>query len=273
MYVDGVLQASTNPNTLVISPGGLRDFAIGANLAPESPVLFFDGLIDEFEFFDRALSSLEIQAIFDAGSAGKCKTPQDQINGLIQQVEALVTAGTLNNGQGNALISKLVGAIAKIEQGNLNAAVNKLQAFINQVQGFINAGTLTPEQGQALIDAAEAVIVVLEAQPRIAEAGLETFEYAQALLEAVPEQYALVPNYPNPFNPSTEIRFDLPEAEHVRLVVYNARGQEVARLVDQPMSAGTHSVTWDAKGLPSGTYLYRLTAGPFSQTKAMALLK
>ena len=59
----------------------------------------------------------------------------------------------------------------------------------------------------------------------------------------------------------------------MRLVVYDVMGREVARLVDQPMSAGTHAVTWDASGLPSGTYLYRLTAGDFSQTKAMALLK
>ena len=89
----------------------------------------------------------------------------------------------------------------------------------------------------------------------------------------LPRDFALAPNYPNPFNPQTTIRFDLPAAMHVRMVVYNAMGQEVARLVDEPLGAGTHAATWDASGFPSGTYLYRLTAGVFSQTKAMILLK
>ena len=89
----------------------------------------------------------------------------------------------------------------------------------------------------------------------------------------VPSEYVLEGNHPNPFNPSTEIRFDLPEPSAVRLVVYDVTGREVARLVDQPMGAGTHAVTWDASGLPSGTYLYRLTAGAFTETKAMTLLK
>ncbi len=89
----------------------------------------------------------------------------------------------------------------------------------------------------------------------------------------MPTAYALRQNYPNPFNPTTEIRFYLPEAEHVRLVVYDVMGRQVRVLVDQPLRAGTHAVTWDASGLPSGAYLYRLAAGPFSQTKAVTLLK
>jgi hypothetical protein len=77
---------------------------------------------------------------------------------LIPDVEALVDAGTLNGGQGNSLISKLSGAIASLDVGNVNAGVNKLDAFINQVIALMNAGTLTPEEGQALIDAASAAI-------------------------------------------------------------------------------------------------------------------
>jgi len=107
---------------------------------------------------------------------------------------------------------------------------------------------------------------------RVAENAGEPTETLK-IAEEVPEAFALAQNYPNPFNPSTEIRFDLPQASPVRLVVYNAMGQEVARLVDQPLHAGTHSVTWDASGLPSGVYLYRLTAGAFIDTKAMTLLK
>ncbi len=57
------------------------------------------------------------------------------------------------------------------------------------------------------------------------------------------------------------------------MIVYDVMGREVARLVDGAMPAGQHRATWDASGLPSGLYLYRLTAGDFSQTKLMTLLK
>ena len=95
----------------------------------------------------------------------------------------------------------------------------------------------------------------------------------QGVPSDVPAGFVLAQNHPNPFNPSTEIRFDLPEASPVQLVIYNTLGREVVRLVDQPMDAGTHAVTWDASGLPSGLYLYQLTAGAFTETKALTLLK
>ena len=63
------------------------------------------------------------------------------------------------------------------------------------------------------------------------------------------------------------------EAAEVRLIVYDVVGREVARLVDAAMPTGQHRATWDASGLPSGTYLYRLTAGTFTETKAMTLMK
>ena len=97
---------------------------------------------------------------------------------------------------------------------------------------------------------------------------------AQALL---PSAYALEPNYPNPFNPTTEIRFALPEAANVRLVVYDALGREVARLVDGPVAAGYQHATFEAANLPSGVYLYRLeakgAAEAFSKTGRMVLVK
>ncbi len=89
----------------------------------------------------------------------------------------------------------------------------------------------------------------------------------------VPATFALHAAYPNPFNPATEIRFDLPEAVPVTLVVYDATGREVARLVDGPLAAATHAVTFDATDLPSGVYLVRLAAGPFAQTRRVVLLK
>lgn len=85
--------------------------------------------------------------------------------------------------------------------------------------------------------------------------------------------FGLEPNYPNPFNPSTEIRFALPEAAHVTLVVYDVTGREVMRLVDGALEAGRHQVRWDASSLPSGVYLYQLRAGSFTKTQRMTLVK
>ena len=92
---------------------------------------------------------------------------------------------------------------------------------------------------------------------------------------SLPTEYVLDQNYPNPFNPSTTIDFSLPATETVTLTVYNVLGQKVATLIaDEAMSAGTHSVQFDATQLSSGMYLYRLEAGKaFSRTMPMMLLK
>jgi hypothetical protein len=80
-------------------------------------------------------------------------------------------------------------------------------------------------------------------------------------------------NYPNPFNPSTSIRYALPERSNVTLTVYNTLGQEVATLVQGEKEAGHHEAVLDASGLSSGVYFYRLTAGAFTETKRMLLLR
>jgi hypothetical protein len=90
---------------------------------------------------------------------------------------------------------------------------------------------------------------------------------------ATPEGYALEPNYPNPFNPSTKISFTIPNAGHVSIVVYDMLGKEISTLIDSDLGAGTHSVTFDAKNLASGTYIYRIRSGEFVQEKTMQLIK
>lgn len=80
-------------------------------------------------------------------------------------------------------------------------------------------------------------------------------------------------NYPNPFNPSTTIGFQLPIAEHVVLRVFNTLGQEVAVLLDQVLPAGTHGVRFDARDLPSGIYIYHLRAGSVQKMDKMVLTR
>ncbi|HTO92921.1 MAG TPA: T9SS type A sorting domain-containing protein, partial [Bacteroidota bacterium] len=88
-----------------------------------------------------------------------------------------------------------------------------------------------------------------------------------------PLKFALEQNYPNPFNPSTEIAFTIPKASQVELNVYNVLGQQVATLVNGPMAAGSHAVTFNAANLASGVYFYRLQAGSLATTQKMLLMK
>jgi hypothetical protein len=94
----------------------------------------------------------------------------------------------------------------------------------------------------------------------------------------LPGEFALHGNYPNPFNPTTTIAYDLPEQANVQIAIYNVVGQKVRTLVDRAESAGQHQVEWDGQddsGRPvsSGLYLYRMTAGEFMQSRKMLLLK
>ena len=87
------------------------------------------------------------------------------------------------------------------------------------------------------------------------------------------KSYSLFQNYPNPFNPETNIAFELPKPGEVSLVIYDIQGKEVARLVDEYKPAGSHSITWNAEGFTSGIYFARLTAGNFTQTQKLLLIK
>jgi hypothetical protein len=89
----------------------------------------------------------------------------------------------------------------------------------------------------------------------------------------VPAQYVLDQNYPNPFNPVTHIRFGLPRAGKVRITVYNVLGQKVAVLTDKTMTAGYHTVSFEASRFSSGLYFYRLEADGRNLIKKMLLIE
>ena len=89
----------------------------------------------------------------------------------------------------------------------------------------------------------------------------------------VPSQYYLSQNHPNPFNPTTTIKYGLPKESKVTLKIFNILGQEVATLVDEHQPAGYHQITWDAAGHSSGIYFYKIQAGEFQKIRKMILLK
>jgi len=90
---------------------------------------------------------------------------------------------------------------------------------------------------------------------------------------SLPKSFSLSQSYPNPFNPSTTIEFSLPQTGFVRLKVYNILGEAVATLVNEELNVGTYRTQWNASGVASGLYFYRLQAGDFVDTKRLLLLK
>ena len=89
----------------------------------------------------------------------------------------------------------------------------------------------------------------------------------------VPEKFELYNNYPNPFNPSTTIKFDIAKSQFVKLVVYNMLGEQVSSIVNQNLTPGSYSVDFDASSLSSGMYFYRIESQGFAQTRRMVLIK
>lgn len=101
-------------------------------------------------------------------------------------------------------------------------------------------------------------------------------EYISGINNSLSEKvnnFYLEQNYPNPFNPTTNIEFRISNFGFVSLKVYDVLGKEIVTLVNEEKPAGQYDVEFDASGLPSGIYFYRLTAGSYSATKKLVLLK
>ena len=89
----------------------------------------------------------------------------------------------------------------------------------------------------------------------------------------IPVEFALHSNYPNPFNPTTTIQYDIPKSSQVTLTIYNMNGQIVEKLVNQKQEPGFYSVNWDARNVSTGVYFYQIRAEGFQQVKKCLLIK
>ena len=192
---------------------------------------------------------------------------------LQSDVAALGADGTLNRGQTNSLLKKVQNAEKKVAQGVPHAAINMLNAFINEVAALKR---LSAEQKEALTNCALGIINRTQ-QDFPGVSASQSSEFAGPALNAVaenlPEEFALDPGYPNPFNTTTNIRLALPEASQVRMAVYDLTGSMVMRLVDGSMSAGYHDVVLDGRQLSSGIYFVRVEAGAFMDVQRVVLIK
>ena len=134
--------------------------------------------------------------------------------------------------------------------------------FLKDLHANIKSGELTAEDIFP-----EGII------PNIFSEGPRVLNLDEQYHYIINDSYQLSQNYPNPFNPSTQIQYTLPKATQVTLEVFNSVGQKVMELVNGQKSAGYHTATFDASGLSSGVYLYKLTTPSFIQVKKMLLIK
>jgi hypothetical protein len=122
-----------------------------------------------------------------------------------------------------------------------------------------------------------ATVVFLDDDMTIVPAGtlnnFNTFPLPVQLASSAPREFALYQNHPNPFNPSTTLRYALPKAGEVTLKVYDLLGKEIATLVSEKQPAGEYTVRWNPVGVPNGVYFYRLQAGELTATRKLALVK
>ncbi|MGH7494613.1 MAG: LamG-like jellyroll fold domain-containing protein [bacterium] len=141
--------------------------------------------------------------------------------------------------------------------------VDSLQALSLSEEGYWQAHASVLQQAVPA-DLALAEVAFIQTRP--------TVDVKDPIAEP-PAAYHLAQNVPNPFNLSTQIRFDLPAAGQVQLAIYNLRGELVRTLVTGELPAGTHAFTFDGSGLASGVYLYRMQAGGFVAVRKMLLAK
>jgi len=162
---------------------------------------------------------------------------------------------------------------------NLEVALaDGTQLDVFRVEGVSGGGTDEGGKGTVVLavtgrgtDAQPYALIRIEANGTVTDPAVVTGTEEQ--VGAVPVRFALRGNYPNPFNPTTTIAFDLAKADFTTLKVYNLLGQEVATLVEGMLPASTHEVTFDAATLPSGTYIYRLASGDHTQQRMLMLVK
>ncbi len=210
-----------------------------------------DGMIDDFRIYERGLGDMEVQYLFTDG----------------MPYWGTLT-GTISNESGNPV------ANANVQAGMFTATTDASGVYTMDAAGvtfqkvYINSGDFDSE-------VAENVVVT------DGETTTLDFVYHFTSEEpnvVVPELTKLIHNYPNPFNPTTTIGFNLKEEAKVKIEIYNIHGQKVDTVADGYYGAGYNNVNWDGvdgEGRPvaSGVYFYKMKAGRYTSTKKMILMK
>jgi hypothetical protein len=188
----------------------------------------------------------------DSGCSGSgCHTFQDgMVSASVTDLQVQITVG----GTSGAVAGELVDGTGTVVAVNNGTNSNPFTLTAPSPGNYIvNAGHASPLRW----DSASVTIT-------LTDVGVNSSN---------PTEYKLYDSYPNPFNPSTTLRYSIPEASLTTLKVYDELGKEVATLVNETKSAGIYEVEFNASNLSSGIYYYTLQAGSFSKTNKMILMK
>jgi hypothetical protein len=160
----------------------------------------------------------------------------------------------------------------EIEKRTVSSQLSSVNSWVKI--GFVRGnGTSNSPKEYSYTDASVASGAYAYRLKQIDNCGAFKYSQEAEVTVVVPKVFALSQNYPNPFNPSTMISFDLPTKSFVSLKIFDLLGREVATIVSEEMSTGSHVKQWNAENCPSGVYFYRLQAGSLTETKRMILMK
>ena len=191
-------------------------------------------------------------------------------NGYGSTIPIKATWQKMNNGkwglfsQDTITNGDLIGKnLSNIQTSTWSKKIDNKYYFINQSQSIKNPILISdsPIEISGTVNNGRPIVVEKTSVTDVAEEKIQ------------PKEFSLAQNYPNPFNPSTTISYTLPIAGLVSLKVYDVLGNEVATLVNEEKTAGNYEVNFNASNLSSGTYIYKISAGDFVQTKKMILMK
>ncbi|OGU70166.1 MAG: hypothetical protein A2V93_03795 [Ignavibacteria bacterium RBG_16_34_14] len=235
------------------------------------------GMVSNVEVQSKVLEILNVD--YEQGNISTGTSPgiRNVLNVISDPVESIIT-----DGSGNRLgYSNTTGALTEIPNSIWFGNTDGRGWVFGSVQEPINLQlTGLGEDYYVMVsveDSGKGGGVVLEgylAQGEVInyQITLEPLSVNQ-INSLIPGSFALAQNYPNPFNPITTIQYSLPQRGNVTLKVYDVLGKEIAVLVNEEKETGVHSVNFDATGLASGIYMYRLQAGSFIETRKMVLIR
>jgi hypothetical protein len=256
------------PDTAVTSAEGFYELRIGSGT--------YSVTVDHMHYCDTTFAGIVVEEGGQTTCNAVLRHPQAQINRTSITLEGLPgvdvsdTFRISNNGGQCPLDFTISDTSEWLSASPASGRVNPYQSLTVTVN--VNAPEIVGDYASTLTVSYNAVGTpsVIHVDLRVADAAGEC--------SVIPIEFACYPNYPNPFNPTTTMRYDLPQTARVQIRVYNTLGQEVTTLIDGMQPAGAYQVTWNGKDqngadVASSLYIYQIRAGSFVDSKKMVLIR
>ena len=282
IFINGTQAAETtdiSSGTLTLESGD--SFNIGKRF---SGAHYFPGDIDEMSIWNEALTSSEITALYNTGAGLDASSN----SGNYTSSSNLIAYWKMDEGTGTTLSD----ATSNGNDGTINGATWSPDSPIMSFKTIVGNMYKVPyhhiehymhEAGVELISGTWTIVATDGKFDTYATNGPFTLTIDGSKLniedgDIIPESFALHANYPNPFNPTTTISYDLPKRSQVTLGIYDLLGKQIKTLVNQSQDAGNKIAVWDGtnnlgRQVSAGVYLYQIQAGEFTQTRKMLFLK